>query len=85
MIDRVESDAKLSDFEGVFFLPTELEALYALPVLLLEPSIVVGQKGGSLEPSKLWVHQRLSVMLSAVEVEMYRPGTSIVCILDDFL
>ncbi len=85
VIDGVESDAKLSNLHRVLFLATPLQVLNPLPVIVLKLSIVVGQKGGTLEPSKPLVHQRLSAMLSAVKVETYRPGTSIVCILDDFL
>ncbi len=85
MIHRVESDAKFPNFERVFFLPADLEALYPIPVSRLELSVIVGQKGGTLEPGEVSVHQRLRSVVSAVKVETHGPCTSVICILDDFL
>ncbi len=85
VVDRVEPNAKLSDLHRVLPLATPLQVLYPLPVFILKLGIVVGQKGWTLEPGEVSVHQRLRSMVSAVKVETHGPCTSVVCILDDFL
>ena len=85
MVDRVESNSKLANFEGIFCFHTLLQVLNTLPVFVLENGIIVGQQTGALEPGQLWLNQRLCPVASVVEVEVYSTCTSIIGILDNFL
>ena len=85
MVNGVESNSKLSHFEGVFCLDAALQVLYALPVFISELRIVVGQQCGSLEGSQIGMHERRRSMLSAVDEELHRLGPSIIRILNNFL
>ena len=85
MVNRVESNSKFSHFEGILRLDAALQVLYALPVLVSELRIVVGQQCGSLEGSQIGMHERPRFMFPAVDEELHRPRPSVIRILNNLL
>ena len=85
MVNGVESNSKFPHFEGILRLDAALQILYALPVLVCEPRIIVGQQCGSLEGGQCAIHERPRFMLPAVDEELHCPGPSIVRILNNLL
>ena len=49
VINRVETDAELSDFEWILGLHALLHVLNALPVFVVECCVVVGEERGTLK------------------------------------
>ena len=85
MVNGVKSNSKFPHFEGILRLDAALQVLYALPVLVSELRIVVGQQCGSLERSQIGMHERRLSMLPAVDEKLHRLGPSIIRILNNFL
>ena len=85
VVDRVETDSELPDFKRILRLAAQLQVLNALPVLSSELSVIVGQQGGSLEPSDVRVHEGATSVLAMVQIEADHSSPRIVCILNDLL
>ena len=85
MVNRIESNSKFSHFEGIFRLDTAMQVLYALPVLVSELRIVVGQQCGSLEGSQRGIREQRHSMLPAVNEKLHRLCPSIIRILNNLL
>ena len=85
VVDGVESNSEFPHFEGVLCLDATLQVLYALPVLICELRVIVGQQRWSLEGCQVRMDERCPPMLPAVEVKLHRLCPSIVCILNNLL
>ena len=85
VVNRVESNSKFSHFEGILCLDAAVQVLYALPVLISELRIVVGQQCGSLEGGQCRMHKRCCSMLPAVDEELHDLCPSIIRILNNLL
>ena len=85
VVDGVEADPELPDFKRILRLVAQLQVLDALPVLVSELSVIVGQQGGSLEPSDIRVHEGATSVLAMVQIEANHSSPRIVCVLNDLL
>ena len=85
MINRVETDAKLSDFEWILGLHALLHVLNALPVFVIECCVVVGKERGALKPVEVMTNYRRGSVAAIVQVEADFAGSGVIRILDDLL
>ena len=85
VVDGVESNSEFPHFEGVLCLDAALQVLYALPVLICELRVIVGQQRWSLEGCQVRMYERCPPVLPAVEVKLHRLCSSIVRILNNLL
>ena len=85
MIDRAEPNSKLSCFEGVINLVTELQALNPLPVLVREGCIIHRQQSWPLTCTQVRMHKGLGTMSARINIELDRLCASIISILNQFL
>ena len=56
VINRVETDSELSDFEWILGLHALLHVLNALPVFVVECCVVVGEERGTLKPFEVMMN-----------------------------
>jgi len=85
VVDGVESNSKFPHFKGVLCLDATLQVLYALPVLICELRVIVGQQRRSLEGCQARIYERCPAVLPAVEIKLHPLRSSIVCILNNLL
>ncbi len=85
MVDRVESDPKPSDFEGVLGLDTLLQALYSLPVFLCKAGIIGSHQSRALEYGQARLGEVCSAMMSLVNIKPHCCSSSIISILNHLL
>jgi len=85
VVDRVESNSEFPHFEGVLCLDAALQVLYALPVLICELRVIVGQQRWSLGGCQARMYERCPPMLPAVKVKLQCLCLSIVRILNNLL
>ena len=85
VVDGVESNSEFPHFEGVLCLDAALQVLYALPVLVGELRVIVGQQRWSLVGCQVRMDERCPPVLPAVEVKLHRLRSSIVGILNNLL
>ena len=85
VVDRVEPDAELSDFQRVLRLVAQLQVLDPFPVLFLELGVVVGQQSRSLKPGNIGVHEGSLSVLAVVQIEANHSSPCVVRILNDLL
>ena len=85
MVNGVESNSKFPHFERVLCLDATLQVLYALPVLIGELRVIVGQQRRSLVGCQVRMDERCPPVLPAVEVKLHCLSSSIVRILNNLL
>ena len=85
VVDGVESNSKFPHFKGVLCLDATLQVLYALPVLICELRVIVGQQRRSLEGCQARIYERCPAVLPAVEIKFHPLRSSIVRILNNLL
>lgn len=85
MVDRVEPDPELPQFERVVRLHALLNALNALPVFLGELGVVVGDEGRALEVPQPGTQELCVGMLPVVHVKPDCLGSRVISILNHLL
>ena len=81
MIDRVEADSKTTDLQHLLLLDALSGCLDALPVILLEDSVVVSVQRGALIASRVLVQQARSAVNGLIQEKFHNRRVSIVGIL----